>query len=134
MRAVKGKDTRPEMAVRRLAHAMGYRYRLHRKDLPGKPDLAFGPRRKAIFVHGCFWHQHANAGCRGARVPLTRADYWTPKLERNKERDAHNIAELERLGWHVLVVWECELRNASQVEARLAGFLGEPACHRARHD
>ena len=86
MRAVKAKNTKPEMVVRRLVHGMGYRYRLHRKDLPGKPDLTFAQRRKVIFVHGCFWHQHSAAGCRGARMPLTRSEYWRPKLERNGER------------------------------------------------
>lgn len=129
MRAVKGKDTKPEMAVRRLAHGMGYRYRLHRKDLPGRPDLAFGPRRKAIFVHGCFWHQHDDDGCRRARLPLTRAEYWGPKLERNKERDARNVVDLGRLGWDVLVVWECWLKDVSRVSNVLEAFLGRTGKH-----
>ena len=125
MRAVKGQGTRPEMVVRRLVHGMGYRYRLHRTDLPGKPDLAFGPRKKAIFVHGCFWHQHHAAGCRGARVPVTRADYWRRKLERNTERDKRAILELGRLGWRVLVVWECSLKDIDRTRTVVTRFLDE---------
>lgn len=124
MRAVKGKDTKPEMIVRRLVHGMGFRYRLHRKDLPGKPDLAFGRRKKAIFVHGCFWHQHSESGCRGARMPATRSDYWRPKLTRNKERDERAIAELGRLGWDVLVVWECWLKDVNRTGTVVEAFLG----------
>ena len=124
MRAVKGKDTKPEMAVRRLVHGMGYRYRLHRRDLPGKPDLAFGPRRKAIFVHGCFWHQHA--GCRSSHVPVTRAAYWGPKLARNVERDVTNQQRLEGLGWRLLAIWECELGDMEAVAWRARDFLGPP--------
>lgn len=124
MRAVKGKNTKPEMAVRRLVHGMGYRYRLHRKDLPGKPDLAFGPRKKAVFVHGCFWHQHCHPECRRARMPLTRVQYWRPKLERNRERDGCNVADLTRLGWDVLVVWECWLRDIDRTSDSLKAFLG----------
>ena len=124
MRAVKGKDTKPEMVVRRLVHGMGYRYRLHRKSLPGKPDMVFGPRKKVIFVHGCFWHQHSDAGCRGARMPLTRFQYWRPKLERNKERDNCNVTNLNRLGWDVLVIWECSLKDIGLTSATLRAFLG----------
>ena len=123
MRAVKGKDTKPEMAVRRLLHRMGYRYRLHRNDLPGRPDLAFGPRKKAVFVHGCFWHQHSDARCRRARMPLTRSQYWSPKLERNKERDGRNVADLNRLGWDVMIVWECWLKDIARTSAALDAFL-----------
>ena len=126
MRAVKGKDTKPEMIVRWLVHGMGYRYRLHRKDLPGKPDLAFGPRKKAVFVHGCFWHQHAEAGCRRARMPFTRSQYWRAKLERNKDRDVCNITSLKQLGWDVLVVWECSLRDTNRTAAILRAFLDGP--------
>ena len=124
MRAVKGRDTKPEMAVRRLLHRMGYRYRLHRKDLPGKPDLVFGPRKKAIFVHGCFWHQHPSASCRGARMPLTRNQYWRAKLKRNEERDERNLADLNRLGWDVMVVWECWLKDMDRTSAAIQAFLG----------
>lgn len=122
MRGNKAKDTGPEMTVRRLLHRLGYRYRLHRKDLPGKPDLAFGPRKKAIFVHGCFWHQHP--GCRSARMPATRLDYWQPKLTENVARDARNLALLRRLGWSVAVAWECQIKSdASAVVRQLRQFL-----------
>lgn len=120
MRRVKGKDTRPEMQVRRLLHAAGYRYRLHRRDLPGTPDLAFPGRRKAIFVHGCFWHGH---DCRrGARQPKTNAEYWRAKIARNRERDAQNRAALAGLGWGSLTVWECELKQDGLL-TRLEDFL-----------
>lgn len=121
MRAVKGKNTGPEMIVRRLVHALGYRYRLHRKDLPGKPDLVFPARRGVIFVHGCFWHQH---DCpRGARSPKSNRDYWLPKLRRNRERDAKNQARLKEEGWKVLVVWECETKDRDRLARGLKGFL-----------
>lgn len=126
MRAIKGKDTKPEMAVRRLAYSLGYRYRLHRRDLPGRPDLAFIGRRKAIFVHGCFWHQHA--GCRAAHLPRSRPEYWGPKLARNVARDGANLAALEGIGWRVLVVWECEIKNASDLRERLVSFLSDNLC------
>jgi DNA mismatch endonuclease (patch repair protein) len=121
MRAVRGRDTKPEMTVRRLVHGMGYRYRLHRKDLPGKPDLVFPSRRKVIFVHGCFWHGHSCA--RGARVPKTNRKYWTSKIDRNRERDARSQRALSDAGWQVLVVWECELRDAEELKVRLNSFL-----------
>ena len=124
MRAIKGKDTKPEMAVRRLVYNMGYRYRLHRKDLPGRPDLAFGQRKKAIFVHGCFWHQHTGVDCRGARMPLTRSQYWCPKLEGNKKRDERNVTDLNRLGWDVMVVWECWLKDMDRTSNAVRAFLG----------
>jgi DNA mismatch endonuclease (patch repair protein) len=123
MRAVKGKDTGPEMVVRRMAFEMGYRFRLHRKDLPGNPDLVFSKFHKVIFVHGCFWHGH---GCaRGARAPKTNANYWRSKIIRNMKRDAVSIAALKAKGWRATIIWECELkRNASQrVRSRLAKFL-----------
>jgi DNA mismatch endonuclease (patch repair protein) len=121
MRAVRSRDTTPEMAVRRAATALGYRYRLHRATLPGKPDLVFGPRRKAIFVHGCFWHGH---DCkRGAREPKVNADYWRRKVGRNRERDAQSLKALETAGWSVLVVWECETRPIEALTRRLAEFL-----------
>jgi DNA mismatch endonuclease, patch repair protein len=121
MRAVKGQDTAPEMIVRRLAHAMGYRFRLHRKDLPGKPDLVFPGLRKVLFVHGCFWHGH---GCaRGARIPVQNRDYWTAKIARNKERDKKAGSALKALGWSSLALWECELKDADAVSRRIAGFL-----------
>jgi DNA mismatch endonuclease (patch repair protein) len=122
MRAVKGRDTKPEMLVRRTAHALGYRFRLHRKDLPGSPDLAFPSRRKAIFVHGCFWHGHDCA--RGARAPKTNADYWRAKIARNVVRDAWARERLAALGWTTLTVWECELKDAEGLRRRLGSFLG----------
>lgn len=108
MRAVKKRDTGPEMRVRRAAHRLGYRFRLHRKSLPGTPDLVFPRHRIALFVHGCFWHQHE--GCRLANRPRSNLAYWEPKLRRNAERDAWAQAELERLGWSVVVIWECQVQ------------------------
>lgn len=124
MQANKGKDTKPEMVVRRLAHGMGYRYRLHRKDLPGKPDLVFGPRRAVVQVYGCFWHQHE--GCRHSHIPKTRREFWVPKLARNVERDRDNEAKLRAVGWRVLVLWECETRDGDAVATRIGAFLGPP--------
>ncbi|GAA0774982.1 DNA mismatch endonuclease Vsr [Roseibium denhamense] len=123
MAAIRSKGMKPEMVVRRLVHSMGFRYRLHRKDLPGKPDLVFGPRKKAILVHGCFWHQHPDPDCKDGRMPKSRLDYWGPKLERNRLRDLENIQSLNKLGWSVLVVWECETRNLAGLKLRLASFL-----------
>jgi|SRR5579875_1245003 len=122
MRAIRSKDMAPELAVRSLAHKLGYRFRLHRKDLPGKPDLVFGPRRKVIFVHGCFWHQHP--ACREGRVPSSRVGYWAPKLKRNQERDSRNQTLLKQKGWKVLVVWECEVKSLDLVKTKLIKFLG----------
>lgn len=125
MQAVRSKDTKPEMAVRRLAHSLGFRYRLHRRDLPGVPDLVFPSRRKIIFVHGCFWHGHS---CKnGVRQPKTNKEYWVPKIARNAERDREHLSDLARLGWSVLTVWECETRDEGGLESRLRGFLGPPA-------
>src|SRR5271167_631781 len=117
MRAVGSKDTEPEMRVRRLVHSMGYRYALHVGRLPGKPDLVFASRRKVIFVHGCFWHQHP--GCREGRIPTSRVDYWEPKLKRNQIRDTANQARLEEQRWKVLVIWECEVKNAVEVKRKV---------------
>lgn len=124
MRAVKSKDTTPEMIVRGLVHALGYRYRLHRKDLPGTPDLVFGPRRKAIFVNGCFWHGHDCA--RGARQPKANAEYWRIKIARNVERDAAIETALSAARWNILTVWECQTKAGarSELERRLREFLG----------
>ena len=121
MRRVKGRDTGPEMTVRRLLTALGARYRLHRKDLPGKPDIVMPGRRLAIFVHGCFWHGHDCA--RGARVPQQNRDYWLAKVGRNRERDIASRAALETAGWRVEVVWECELKDEAGLRDRLAGML-----------
>lgn len=120
MRAVKSKDTKPEMAVRRMLHAAGYRYRLHRAELPGKPDLVFASRKKAIFVHGCFWHGH---DCpRGARAPKSNSDYWKAKIGRNVERDKKVAAAFDSLGWKRLVIWECEIPAPNLLE-RVQSFL-----------
>lgn len=121
MQAVKDKDTAPEMAVRRLAHAMGYRYRLHQKELPGKPDLVFPSRRKVIFVHGCFWHGH---DCRrGARTPKANHDYWQAKIARNRARDIKARMALSGAGWGVLTVWECKTKEAAALRRILLDFL-----------
>jgi len=124
MRAVRSKDTQPELAVRHVLHALGYRYRLHRKDLPGSPDLVFVRRRKVIFVHGCFWHGH---NCkRGARQPKSNADYWQAKIARNQTRDVSSVNALQKAGWKSMIVWECELSLAERdgLTSRLIDFLG----------
>jgi DNA mismatch endonuclease (patch repair protein) len=122
MRAIRSKGMRPELAVRSLVHKLGYRFRLHRKDLPGKPDLVFVSQRKVIFVHGCFWHSHA---CKSAHVPKSNVDYWKPKLQRNQMRDAKNIAALKAAGWKTMVIWECETKEVPSVKNRLKRFLGD---------
>ena len=111
MRRVRTRDTGPELIVRKLLHANGYRYRLHPKGLPGRPDVVFRSRRKVIFVHGCFWHGHP--GCKRATFPKTRASFWKNKLEAKRRRDAKVGAELRRMGWSTLVVWECETKKSS---------------------
>jgi DNA mismatch endonuclease (patch repair protein) len=122
MQAVRSKDTGIEMRVRRMLYAEGYRYRLHRRDLPGCPDLVFGSRQRVIFIHGCFWHGHQCA--RGKRVPKTNIAYWTAKISRNCARDLAAREKLMGLGWKVSVVWECELKDESRVFRRLSHFLG----------
>ncbi|MEY8840024.1 very short patch repair endonuclease [Cribrihabitans sp. XS_ASV171] len=121
MSRVRGKDTKPEMIVRRLLHAAGYRYRLHASDLPGKPDIVFRNRKKAILVHGCFWHRHP--GCRKATTPKTRAHFWSDKFEANMARDTRNLAALKGAGWEALVVWECETNEPGALFDRLVRFL-----------
>lgn len=123
MAAIRSKDMKPERIVRSLVHGMGYRYRLHRKGLPGKPDLVFGPKRKVIFVHGCFWHQHEDPTCKIARKPKSNLGYWNEKLSRNVNRDQRNQAELEGQGWSVLIIWECETKDAEALKAELKRFL-----------
>jgi DNA mismatch endonuclease, patch repair protein len=120
MRAIRSKDMLPELRVRSLVHNLGYRFRLHRKDLPGKPDLVFPSRRKVIFVHGCFWHSHS---CKMAHVPKSNVSYWVPKLERNRVRDRRNVKALRAEGWQSLVIWECELRDEGSVKKRLKTFI-----------
>lgn len=122
MRANKGKNTKPEILVRKLLHRMGYRFRLHRRDLPGTPDIALPGRRKIVQVHGCFWHQHE--GCRLARVPVTRREFWEAKFNRNKARDARDLAKAQAEGWSTLVIWECEVKDIDSLKPRLVGFLG----------
>jgi DNA mismatch endonuclease (patch repair protein) len=121
MALVKAKNTTPELAARRLVHSLGFRYRLHRKELPGTPDLVFPKRRCVIFVNGCFWHQHE--GCGRSKRPSARAEYWAHKLDGNIKRDARNIADLERCGWRVLTVWECELREPERLSRTVIRFL-----------
>ena len=121
MARVKSKGMKPEMAVRRLLHGLGYRYRLHRPDLPGRPDLAFPSRRKVVFVNGCFWHNHA--GCPRVRIPATNREYWVAKLERNSARDERNLALLAEQGWAAMTVWECELRDMPTAAERMTEFL-----------
>ncbi len=121
--AVAGKDTTPELRVRRLLFRMGYRFRLHRRDLPGTPDIVLAARRKIVEVRGCFWHRHPDPGCRNAVLPKVRADWWAAKLARNVERDARNLAALREAGWSVLVLWECEVKDDAALEARLRAFL-----------
>jgi len=123
MSRVKGKGSAAERFVRRLVHRMGYRFRLHGAKLPGKPDLVFAGRHKVIFVHGCFWHRHPDPNCRLARMPKSRQDFWAPKLEGNRERDQRTMAELERLGWRSLVLWECQLNQPTFIENEIRTFL-----------
>ncbi len=121
MSRIKGRDTKPELAVRKLVHALGYRYRLHVRSLPGSPDLVFSSRRKVILVHGCFWHRH---NCRYGRVmPATRRAFWKSKLEGNRERDGKNRRLLRKEGWGVLVVWECQTRKTEWLLERILAFL-----------
>jgi DNA mismatch endonuclease (patch repair protein) len=121
MRHIGPKDTTPEMCVRRLVHALGFRYRLHGPDLPGKPDLVFPSRKKVIFVNGCFWHRHP--GCPYAYTPKSRVEFWTTKLDGNHKRDLRNLEILEEQGWKALTVWECETRDVERVNRVLRRFL-----------
>lgn len=123
MSKVRSVDTGLEMVVRRLVHGMGYRYRLHRKDLPGTPDLVFPSRRKVIFVHGCFWHRHGDSDCRLARLPKSRLDFWLKKLTANKERDVKSQACLEALGWDVMTIWECQVPDTEALKRDISEFL-----------
>ena len=114
----------PELQVRRLLHHLGYRYRLHRKTLPGHPDIIFPRLKKVIFVHGCFWHQHSDPDCKITRVPKSRLEYWGPKLDRNKKRDAESVVSLSNLGWATLLIWECQASDVMTLQAKLVAFLG----------
>lgn len=121
MARIRSKNTSLELRVRRIVHGMGFRYRLHDRHLPGKPDLVFRKRRKAIFVHGCFWHRHA--GCKRTRLPKTRLDYWIPKFRGNAERDARNQMALIEAGWQYFVAWECRISDEEQLRNELREFL-----------
>ncbi|MGA8763643.1 MAG: very short patch repair endonuclease [Candidatus Sulfotelmatobacter sp.] len=122
MSAIRAKDTRPELAVRGLLHQLGYRYRLHARNLPGRPDIVFRNRHSVIFVHGCFWHGHNR--CKLNRAPQSRRDYWIPKLEANQRRDQEVVKRLNAAGWRSLVVWECEIANVKTLARTLRAFLG----------
>ena len=121
MRRIKNKDTKPEMIVRRLIHGMGFRYRLHNKNLPGKPDLTFNKKKKVILMHGCFWHRHK--GCKNARRPKTNIHYWDKKFKVTKIRDSENQAKLKNLGWDYLIIWECQLRDLESTKKLVKQFL-----------
>lgn len=123
MQSVKQKNTKPELVVRQVLHRLGYRFRLHRKDLPGCPDIVLPRHRKAIFVHGCFWHWH---GCPKGQLPKSRLDYWLPKLQGNVNRDRTKIEQIESLGWNVLRVWQCEIGNLDELAVRLEAFVSKP--------
>jgi DNA mismatch endonuclease (patch repair protein) len=122
MANIRSFDTAPEVSVRRALHRAGYRFQLHGRGLPGRPDIVFTRRKRVVFVHGCFWHAHKN--CEFAHLPKTRSDYWEVKFLRNRQRDADNLASLRRLGWRAIVVWECELNDLNRVFQRLKTFLG----------
>lgn len=123
MAAIKSKNTSPELLIRSMVHSLGYRFRLHAIDLPGKPDLVFRSKKKAIFVHGCFWHQHSSAKCRDGRLPKSNRSYWKPKLLKNVERDKRSLKELRALKWKVLTIWECETKNPDWLARVLTKFL-----------
>jgi len=129
MSRIRGSDTGPEKTVRSLLHRMGYRFRLHRKDLPGKPGIVLPKYRALIFVHGCFWHRHP--GCSFAYTPKTRVAFWTNKFRENVDRDRHNVARLRAAGWRVLVVWECETTDLTALAATLRSFLARRPSRRA---
>lgn len=124
MSRIRGRDTGPELRVRRLVHRLGFRFRLHRRSLPGCPDLVFPGRRKVIFVHGCFWHRHPDLGCKLARLPKSRLDFWIPKLDANRRRDIRDQAALVERGWEVLIIWECELGDKEKLTREIVNFLG----------
>ncbi|UYH55996.1 DNA mismatch endonuclease Vsr [Qipengyuania sp. SS22] len=122
MSRIRGKDTKPELIVRRLVHRMGYRFRLHRRDLPGSPDLVFPGRKKVIFVHGCYWHRH---DCKKATMPKTNVKFWKKKFDENVIRDNNNVNDLIELGWDTMVVWQCDAEKSGNLAERLADFLGD---------
>jgi DNA mismatch endonuclease (patch repair protein) len=123
MALIRSKGTEPEMIVRRLVHRLGFRYRLHSASVPGKPDLVFSSRRKVIFVHGCFWHRHPDKGCKLARMPKSRLDFWEPKLDKNRIRDEQVRIRLAEQKWESLTIWECELNDLASLADRVRSFL-----------
>lgn len=125
MAGIKGKNTKPEMVVRKLVHSMGFRFRLHRKDLPGSPDIVLPRLKKAIFVHGCFWHRHQ--GCKFAYTPKSNTEFWLAKLDANMRRDTAALQALAALGWEILIVWECEVSNLPALTTKVNLFLSENA-------
>lgn len=126
MSRIRGKDTKPETMVRRSLHRLGYRYSVHGQGLPGKPDLVFTNRKKVVFVHGCFWHNHKRRSCKISHIPKSRIEYWKDKFEKTRKRDKANIDKLEALGWSTIVVWECELAKDEFYIQKLTEFLGPP--------
>lgn len=132
MALVRGRDTKPEMRVRRALHAAGMRFRLHDQKLPGRPDMVLPSRRIAIFVHGCFWHRHPDPTCKLARTPKSRLDFWIPKLEGNRERDLRNEARLRETGWEVRTIWECETRNDVALNEFVEACRAAPQCASSR--
>ncbi|WP_083415253.1 very short patch repair endonuclease [Massilia timonae] len=120
MARIGSKNTKPELIVRKLVYSMGYRYRLHKKDLPGRPDIVFAARKKLIFIHGCFWHAHS---CKRGFKPKTNVEFWNAKLQRNIERDQETLSKLKSLGWQSLVIWECEIKDLTLVEKRVRSFI-----------
>lgn len=132
MRGNRANDTKPELSVRRLLFGAGYRYRVHKDALPGRPDIAFVGRKKAIFVHGCFWHQHTSSACSLRSQPKSNISYWSEKLRRNQHRDIVTQRQLYALGWQVLIIWECETRDGPEVLSRLKAYLGPPNLPAAR--
>lgn len=125
MARIGDKNTGPEMTVRQLVHSMGYRYRLHRRSLPGSPDLVFPGRGRIIFVHGCFWHRHPDPNCKLARLPKSRLDFWEPKLTANAGRDEVTQQKLKELGWKILVIWECELKDHASLKSKIESFFDD---------
>ena len=121
MGRIRAKNTKPEVAVRSMLHRNGYRFRIHRKDLPGKPDIVLSKYKTVIFVHGCFWHQHR--GCKRATIPKSNNDYWIPKLEKNKKKDKRYKFLLKKLGWNVMTIWECEINNSEKLGRKIRDFL-----------
>lgn len=123
MRKIRSKGMKPEMTVRKIVHALGYRYRLHQKNLPGAPDLVFSSLKKVIFVNGCFWHQHKASSCKISRIPKSNLDFWLPKLRRTQQRDKEHLKNLKKLGWKALVIWECQLKDTQTMEKKVINFL-----------